>query len=172
MPFLWIIFVLLWHSHFTGKLTVFQWLHPGLHNGMHYCSPPSEYTVRNQRREKNKNIPVLQTVPFSLLQLYFYWKVTISSHKHCREHCEMHYSTKHKRNGEEEKKKKNTPIWINSKYFYYSRCVQAVRPGNVNFKMLHLCLKRATACAYFARICCKIQDIFIIMLILFFLFFY
>lgn len=63
------------------------------------------------------------------------------------------------------KKKKNTPIWINSKYFYYSRCVQAVRPGNVNFKMLHLFLKRATACACFAHICSKIKDIFIIVLV-------
>lgn len=37
----------------------------------------------------------------------------------------------------------------------------------MNFKMLHLFLKRATACACFACICCKIKDIFIIMPILF-----
>lgn len=66
------------------------------------------------------------------------------------------------------KKKKYTPIWINSKYFYYSRCVRAVRPGNVNFKMLLLFLKHATACACFAHICSKIKDTFMIMLILFF----
>lgn len=41
--------------HISLKLTVFQWLHPGLHNGMHYCPPPppnplSEYTGANQGR--------------------------------------------------------------------------------------------------------------------------
>lgn len=48
------------------------------------------------------------------LQLYFYSKVTISRYKHW-EQCEMHYPITHKYN-------KNNPIWINSKYFYDSRC--------------------------------------------------
>lgn len=77
---------------------------------MHYYSSPSHYIVRSQSIKKDGNAPN-STLP---LQLCFYSKVTISRHKHC-EHCEMHHSIKQKHN-------KNNPIWINSKYFYDSRC--------------------------------------------------
>ena len=94
---------------------------PRLHNGMHYCSP-SSYDIDRSQRE-TKCMAMLQTAPFPL-QLYFYSKVTISRHKHWGEHCEIHYSTKHLHN-------KNSPIWINSKYFYDSRCYYWVQKCRV-----------------------------------------
>lgn len=70
---------------------MFQWPQPRLHNGIHYCSSPSEYTVRSRRKTKNGNVTVFS------LQLRFYSKVTISWHEHWGERCEMHYSFKHHR---------------------------------------------------------------------------
>lgn len=67
--------------------------------------------AKNKEKKKNGNAPN-STFP---LQMYFYSKVTINGHKHWGEHCEMHYSIKQQHN-------KNNPIWINSKYFYDSRC--------------------------------------------------
>lgn len=82
--------------------------------------PPPHLTTLSgargkKKKKKNGNAPN-STFP---LQLYFYSKVTISKHKHRGEHCEMHYCRKRQRN-------KNSPIWINSKYFYDSRCYYRV----------------------------------------------
>lgn len=78
------------HSNFSRKLTVFQWLQPRLHNGIHYCSSPSENIAWSWK----KKMTMLKTV---VSHLCFYSKVTISWHEHFREHCEMHYCFKHNR---------------------------------------------------------------------------
>lgn len=124
---------------------------------MHYCSPPSDYIVRSQRRKKMYGNAPNSTFP---LQLYFYSKVTINRHKHWGEHCEMHYSIKHRHN-------KNNPIWINSKYFYDSRCYYRV--WKCEFQNVRPIVYSVSACACFAYIWSKDNSLFVIMFIFFFL---
>ena len=103
--------------------------------------------ARGKKEKKNGNAPN-STFP---LQLYFYSKVTISKHKHRGEHCEMHYCRKHQRN-------KNSPIWINSKYFYDSRCYYWVW----KFPNVTPIVKSVSACVCFAYIWGKASSLFIL----------